>query len=81
MLKIKQKEIQNLCYLLDGEEKTDFIYFEESGIRVNKHNGIIEVGNFKHSPYANLGKSKYNIPDILLEMCKMGMVEKVVEDE
>ena len=77
MLKIKQKEIQNLCYLLYGQEKKEFIYFEESGIRVNKHTGLIEIGNFKYSPYVNSGKSKYNIPNILLEMCKMGMVEVV----
>lgn len=81
MLKIKDNEINNLCYLLDGIEKTHFIYFEQSGIRVNKHTGIIEIGNFKYSPYFNSGKSKYNIPDILLEMCQMGLVEKVVEDE
>lgn len=80
MLKIKQHELQNLVSLLDGVEKTYFIYFEESGIRVNKHTGIIEIGNFKHSPYANLGKTKYNIPNILLEMCEMGMIEKVVEE-
>lgn len=80
MLKIKDNEMQNLVSLLDGVEKTYFIYFKESGIRVNKHTGIIELGNFKYSPYANLGKMKYNIPNILLEMCEMGMVEKVVEE-
>ena len=75
MLKVKDSELGNFCYLLDGEEKTHFIYFKESGIRVNRHTGIIELGNFKYSPYFNTGKSKYNIPNILLEMCEMGIVE------
>lgn len=81
MLKIKEEKMKDLVDCLNGVEKTHFIYFEEVGVRVNKHNGIIELGNFKYSAYENLGKSKYNIPDIVLEMCKADMVEKVVEDE
>lgn len=81
MLKIKDNEVSNLCYLLDGIEKTRFIYFEQSGIRVNKHNGIIEIGNFKYSPYGNIGKSRYNVPDILLEMCQMGLVEQAEDKD
>lgn len=79
MLKIKDKDIIILDILFDTIEKTHFIYFKESGIRVNKHTGIIELGNFKYSPYANLGKAKYNIPNILLEMCEKGLIEKVEE--
>ena len=75
MLKIKDKELKCLDLWFECKEKTHFIYFEESGIRVNKHTGIIELGNFKYSPYYNAGKSKYNIPNILLEMCEMGIVE------
>lgn len=77
MLKVKDGKLETLAWALDGIEKAHFIYLKESGIRINKHTGIIEIGNFKYSPYANLGKSKYNIPNIVLEMCEMGLVEKV----
>ena len=81
MLKIKDDMIDILEILFDTIEKTYFIYFKESGIRVNKKTGIIELGNFKYSPYANLGKSKYNIPNIILEMCERKLVEKVGDEK
>lgn len=79
MLKIKDRELETIAWILDGVEKTHFIYLKESGIRINKHTGIIEIGNFKYSPYFNTGKSKYNIPNIVLEMCELGLVERVGE--
>ena len=79
MLKVKDRELETIAWILDGIKKTHFIYLKESGIRINKHTGIIEIGNFKYSPYFNLGKSKYNIPNIVLEMCEMGLVEKIGE--
>lgn len=81
MLKVKDSKLETIAWILDGIEKTHFIYLKKSGIRINKHTGIIELGNFKYSPYFNLGKSKYNIPNILLDMCETGLIEKVVEDE
>ena len=79
MLKVKDRELETIAWILYGIEKTHFIYLKESGIRINKHTGIIEIGNFKYSPYFNAGKSKYNIPNIVLEMCERGLVEKVGE--
>lgn len=81
MLKIKENEIKNLVSLFYGIEKTHFIYFEEEGVRVNKHTGLIEIGNFKYSPYANLGKTRYNIPNIIMEFVETGMIEKVGDEK
>ena len=76
MLKIKDNVDLKELEKFDGLTKTHFIYFA-CGVRVNKETRIIEIGNFKHSPYFNLGKTRYMVSNAIYDLIQAGLVEKI----